>query len=331
VVTWSNTPKTVYFLKDHLGSTRATVDQTGAVVGYDDYDPWGYALAGRIMATQWTSLQAVAKNKFTGKEWDDEYGVNWGHFPWRSYDPEIARWFIIDPLGQKHPEASPYSYVLNNPLLFVDPDGRQRVYFSMYKAPPTSAEIKQNLRQSYEESKAFASAGLLQAAAGRLTLGLLEAAGGVLENIDPGGISGFANPIAVAGSVDDAIRAESTIANTGDDFARTAGKISLINPNEVRFSQSSIKPTFKEGGSINELAEGLRAGKINPESIPPIRVVKINGKLYTLDNRRLEAFRRAGIDIRYRLATPEEAAAEGWKFTTKTDGETIFIRGEEQP
>lgn len=44
VVTWSNTPKTVYFLKDHLGSTRATVDQTGAVVGYEDYDPWGYAL-----------------------------------------------------------------------------------------------------------------------------------------------------------------------------------------------------------------------------------------------------------------------------------------------
>ena len=40
-VTWSQTAKTVYFLKDHLGSIRATVDETGAVVGYDDYDPWG--------------------------------------------------------------------------------------------------------------------------------------------------------------------------------------------------------------------------------------------------------------------------------------------------
>jgi hypothetical protein len=75
-VVWSNTPKTVYFLKDHLGSVRATVDQTGAVVGYDDYDPWGYMLSGRTMATQWSATQGVAKNKFTGKEWDDDYGVN---------------------------------------------------------------------------------------------------------------------------------------------------------------------------------------------------------------------------------------------------------------
>jgi hypothetical protein len=39
--------KTVYFLKDHLGSIRATVlDSVGApLVGFDDYDPWGYPLA----------------------------------------------------------------------------------------------------------------------------------------------------------------------------------------------------------------------------------------------------------------------------------------------
>jgi hypothetical protein len=40
-VTYSTTAKTVYFLKDHLGSIRATVqDSTGVPVrGYDDYDP----------------------------------------------------------------------------------------------------------------------------------------------------------------------------------------------------------------------------------------------------------------------------------------------------
>ena len=59
---------------------RATVDQSGTVVGYDDYDPWGYALAGRTQATQWSASQAVAENKFTGKERDDDFGIRWDYF-----------------------------------------------------------------------------------------------------------------------------------------------------------------------------------------------------------------------------------------------------------
>lgn len=121
-VIWSNQPKTVYFLKDHLGSVRATVDQTGAVVGYDDYDPWGYLLAGRTMAS--TVLPAATRNKFTGKERDDDYGVNWLHFPFRSYDPEIGRWLARDPWAHKYPSWSPYVYAMDNPMWFIDPDGR---------------------------------------------------------------------------------------------------------------------------------------------------------------------------------------------------------------
>ncbi len=86
-VTYSTSSKTVYFLKDYLGSVRAMVDNTGAVVGYDDYDPWGYILANRSLATPWSSVQGTAKNKFTGKEWDDDFGVNWYDFPARDYDP----------------------------------------------------------------------------------------------------------------------------------------------------------------------------------------------------------------------------------------------------
>jgi RHS repeat-associated protein len=124
-VTYSTSAKTVYFLKDHLGSIRATVDNTGAVVGYDDYDPWGFILANRSLATPWSSVQGTAKNKFTGKEFDDDFGLNWLHLGWRPYDSQIARFFIVDPLWQKHPDVSPYAYVLNNPLILVDPDGRQ--------------------------------------------------------------------------------------------------------------------------------------------------------------------------------------------------------------
>jgi RHS repeat-associated protein len=136
-VVWSNTPKTVYFLKDHLGSIRATVlDSAGApVIGYDDYDPWGYPLAGRTKAIPNAYLQGASKNKFTGKEWDDEFGVNWNYFGARYYDPQIGRWMVRDPLhntitpidviGSKDFLVSPYVYALNNPVLFIDPNGEE--------------------------------------------------------------------------------------------------------------------------------------------------------------------------------------------------------------
>jgi len=52
-----------------------------------------------------------------------------------------------------------------------------------------------------------------------------------------------------------------------------------------------------------------------------------NGSVFTLDNRRLAAFQEAGVDIPYRMATPEEIASEMWKFSTRNDGTSIRIRG----
>ena len=65
--------------------------------------------------------------------------------------------------------------------------------------------------------------------------------------------------------------------------------------------------------------------KVN--EISPIRLVEKNNVLYSLDNRRLEAFRRAGLQIPYRLATAQETAAEAWKFSSTNDGISIQIRG----
>ncbi|MBA3559084.1 MAG: RHS repeat-associated core domain-containing protein, partial [Gemmatimonadaceae bacterium] len=60
---------------------------------------------------------------FTGKERDAESGLD--YFGARLYMPAFARWTSVDPLAEKHPEWSPYNYVLNNPLALIDPDGRQ--------------------------------------------------------------------------------------------------------------------------------------------------------------------------------------------------------------
>lgn len=63
----------------------------------------------------------------------------------------------------------------------------------------------------------------------------------------------------------------------------------------------------------------------------PIRVFQQNGKIYSLDNRRLYAFKQAGMDnIRVKwVNTKNKAIAQkiAKHFTTKTDGLSIIMRG----
>ena len=108
-----------YFLKDHVGSVRTTVDRNGNIVGYDDYCPFGLAMPGRSS----NSANPNDHYKFTGHERDDEAGVDLDYMMARNYDPVIGRFMQIDPLADQFPGWTPYHYVHNNPLGLVDPTG----------------------------------------------------------------------------------------------------------------------------------------------------------------------------------------------------------------
>ena len=64
--------------------------------------------------------------KFTGKELDEETGLY--YFGARYYAPRESIWLSTDPLAEKYPNESPYIYCGNNPIVFFDPDGKDRIY-----------------------------------------------------------------------------------------------------------------------------------------------------------------------------------------------------------
>ena len=66
--------------------------------------------------------------KYNGKEFNNDYGLNWYHYGARFYDPAIGRWSTVDPSSEKDYECNPYHYVYNNPIKLIDPDGREAEY-----------------------------------------------------------------------------------------------------------------------------------------------------------------------------------------------------------
>jgi RHS repeat-associated protein len=119
-----------YDLKDHLGNIRVTFragspGEGPEVVQAVDYYPFGLVMSRK----ENNVLTGYRKNNYlyNGKELQDENmngeSLTWYDYGARFYDPQIGRWHTADPLAESYRRWSPYSYAVDNPVRFIDPDG----------------------------------------------------------------------------------------------------------------------------------------------------------------------------------------------------------------
>lgn len=189
-VTVTRENKSLYYLTDHLGSVRVTVNERGDVAGWDDYYPFGLQMPGRT--------QNIGNEhddvKFTGHELEQQGGLGLYYAQARMYDPAIGRFLSVDPMAASFPSWSSYVYAVNNPLIYIDPDGRAPwlVGAVVGAAVEATSQVVTNMAQGQSFSDAVTNID-----AGKV--GVATAAGAASGGLSV--VKGLATGVKVAGSV----------------------------------------------------------------------------------------------------------------------------------
>jgi RHS repeat-associated protein len=132
-----------YYHGDHLGSAQLVTDYRGEVYEHLEYTPYGELWVEEVRAGE-----EKTPFRFTGKRLDEETGLY--YYGARYLDPQTSRWLSTDPaMGEYIPQAPVneearkrngnlpgmggvfntvnlhvYHYAGNNPVKYIDPDGR---------------------------------------------------------------------------------------------------------------------------------------------------------------------------------------------------------------
>ncbi|MBF6657303.1 RHS repeat-associated core domain-containing protein [Flavobacterium columnare] len=123
-----------YELSNHLGNVLSVITDRKLFIGnsgnnftfmpdvlsYNDYYPFGSLIPNRHGSTD------SYRYGFNGMEKDDELKGEGNSYDFgaRMLDPRVGRWFAPDKLEGQYPSYSTYNYTLNNPIYFIDPNGK---------------------------------------------------------------------------------------------------------------------------------------------------------------------------------------------------------------
>ncbi|MBI4208939.1 MAG: RHS repeat-associated core domain-containing protein [Deltaproteobacteria bacterium] len=110
---FSSQAQEVFYLTDHLGSARVVTNESGAEQARYAYYPFGQIRGSDLS-------QYATFNTYTNQKFDTE--SNLYYYGARYYEPGFGKFLSPDPLREI---LNLYTYARNNPLLFIDPDGKQ--------------------------------------------------------------------------------------------------------------------------------------------------------------------------------------------------------------
>ena len=105
-----------YYHPDHLGISNYITNLDGEVVQHIEYVPFGEVFIEERNNT-WNTPYL-----FNAKEYDEETGMY--YYGARYYEPRISLWMSTDPLQEKDPNISSFCYTSNNPIKYIDPNGK---------------------------------------------------------------------------------------------------------------------------------------------------------------------------------------------------------------
>ncbi|MCD7972131.1 MAG: hypothetical protein LUG18_05605 [Candidatus Azobacteroides sp.] len=130
----------IYQLRDHLGSVRYTFKGDNTDVGFTHYYPFGMEYSDEGIRNM------NSAERFTGHEFQAQHGLNVSDMGWRSYDASSGRTPTMDKRAEDYYWISPYVYCANNPVRFLDPDGRRIINVNYeklnYSRRPTPTSLQ---------------------------------------------------------------------------------------------------------------------------------------------------------------------------------------------
>ena len=109
--------ETFFYHSDHLGSTSYITDDKANITQYDAYLPYG-----ELLVDEHSSSEDLPY-KFNGKQFDEETGLY--YYGARYMNPMASIWYGVDPLAEKYPNVNGYCYTMDNPIKYLDPNGKQ--------------------------------------------------------------------------------------------------------------------------------------------------------------------------------------------------------------
>ena len=135
-----------YQFGNHLGSTSVELDESGALISYEEYYPYGTTAfqAGRSAAEV-----SAKRYRYSGEERDEETGFI--YYGARFYVPWLGRWTSPDPAGL---DAGVNLYLFNeaNPIVFLDPTGSAPQKYEDQRSKDTAAKRKE-MEKNLSEAK----------------------------------------------------------------------------------------------------------------------------------------------------------------------------------